>query len=347
MPHSTQDHGPRSANTVDAAAFSLRPPPPNRKFNEVVVSPVVSPAQRLVGVVHPILSFGRWADTSVPESEPEERILCSADGVRDLWKHEVTWSRLQTLVRSSMYILRAKGFLRSPFLLRVGLSLYFIFGRSSAACQIARHIWTTPTTAFTDSGKAPMNCKARAHAQYTLYLRAGAHQDLDFGLTFRKQERCLIPSRSNNGSRFPFPSFARWLTLSRHVFGSLDKSADDSSSQEDSSSSDVSAILALKATRNTTSSKSAFAAAYVLMSASKVSQYFESPASDLDQTLDCFIDLLALLLSMSALVAHLPVLILSPQGYFVRVVMLPIWFRCPPVFVTQVSIWLLNVLVGL
>ncbi|KAJ7032121.1 hypothetical protein C8F04DRAFT_668433 [Mycena alexandri] len=44
----------------------------------------------------------------------------------------------------------SKGLFRSPFLIRV-----------------ARHIWTTPTTAFDDSGKVPKNCKARAHAQLT------------------------------------------------------------------------------------------------------------------------------------------------------------------------------------
>ncbi|KAJ7029924.1 hypothetical protein C8F04DRAFT_1398203 [Mycena alexandri] len=133
----------------------------------------------------------------------------------------------------------SKGLFRSPFLIRV-----------------ARHIWTTPTTAFDDSGKVPKNCKARAHAQLTWegemtgYICGQARTMIstsdwtskDGAYNYEHMFKSVIKLFEKKDDAWVTDTLAFY----QRVFGSLDGSGDDES--------DISAILALRTSRNTPAS---------------------------------------------------------------------------------------------
>ncbi|KAJ7762779.1 hypothetical protein DFH07DRAFT_956691 [Mycena maculata] len=143
----------------------------------------------------------------------------------------------------------SQGLFRSPFLLRT-----------------ARHIWTTPTTAFDDSGKVPKNCKARAHAQYTWtgemigYVCGQARTMISTSDWTTKDDMYNYEHMFKSVVKLFEKKTDTWVidTLAfyqKHVFGSLDRSADESSEDDDNDDSDASAILALQAARATPSSE--------------------------------------------------------------------------------------------
>ncbi|KAJ7021550.1 hypothetical protein C8F04DRAFT_1313797 [Mycena alexandri] len=143
----------------------------------------------------------------------------------------------------------SQGLFRSPFLLRV-----------------ARHIWTTPTTAFDDSGKVPKNCKARAHGQYTwsgemmgyicgqarTMISASEWTSKEGAYNYERMFNSVVKLFENKTDAWVVDTLAFYQ---RYVFGSLDRSADDSSENDSDDDSDVSTILALQAARNTPSSE--------------------------------------------------------------------------------------------
>ncbi|KAJ7756674.1 hypothetical protein B0H16DRAFT_1538682 [Mycena metata] len=128
----------------------------------------------------------------------------------------------------------------------------------------ARHIWTTPTTAFDDSGKVPKNCKARAHAQLSWegemigYICGQARTMIstsdwtskDGAYNYERMFKSVIKLFEKKDDAWVTDTLAFYQ---RQVFGSLDGSGDESS-DEDDDESDVSAILALRTSRNTPAS---------------------------------------------------------------------------------------------
>ncbi|KAJ7714857.1 hypothetical protein B0H16DRAFT_1477780 [Mycena metata] len=122
------------------------------------------------------------------------------------------------------------------------------------------------TTTFDDSGKVPKNCKARAHAQYTWsgemigYICGQARTMLSTSDWTTKEGAYNYERMFNSVVKLFKNKTDPWVvdTLAfyqRYVLGSLDSASDDDSENEDGDDSDLSAILTVRAARNTPSSE--------------------------------------------------------------------------------------------